>query len=65
MEHDRAECGRWMELMGGVRAICSIERRAWWENVVETDTVCYIRVAIPCADIGKVVEERVRKEVGV
>jgi hypothetical protein len=65
MEHDHAECGGWTELMGCVRAGHSIKRRVWSENAVETDTVCYICVAIPCANIDRVVEERVRKEVGV
>ena len=65
MEHNCAECGGWMELMGCVGTRHSIERRAWSENAVETDAVRYICVAIPCADIDRVVEERVRKEVGV
>jgi hypothetical protein len=51
--------------MGCVRARHSIERTAWSENTVETDAVCYVCVAVPCADVDRVVEERVRKEVAV
>ena len=65
MEHDRAECGRWTELMGCVGARRSIERTAWSENAVETDAVHYICIAVPCTNIDRVVKERVRKEVGV
>jgi hypothetical protein len=52
-------------LMGCVGAGRSVERRAWLENAVESGAVRYVCVAVPCADVDRVVEERVRKEVAV
>ena len=59
-------------MMGCVGAVRTVERRVWWEKVVESNAVGYVHVGVPCAnigvpcaDVGTVVEETVTKEVGV
>ncbi len=65
MEYSHVECGGWTELKGCIGAIRTIERRVWWEKVVESDAVGYVCVGVPCTNVGTVVKETVTKEVGV
>src|SRR6266851_3981006 len=54
----------WFHFTGWIKYV-PVERRVWWEKVVESDAVSYVCVGIPCANVGTVVEETVTKEVGV